>query len=162
MPSDSKFSTAYLGIALVCFVVLGGLTGRRVGPEILTIGLWGLGGAIAAAFGIVLMRGVVAVFGRPAARQYGGGGLSYAVARGFLMLIPFTALAALAELYLGWSAVQAFASAGIMAAGAGVGVELAKLGGGRIVSMVAPMATAFLLSAAWMLLSAMAQEIGRG
>lgn len=162
MPADSRFARAYALVAALCFLVLGGLTGRRVGPEVLTIAAWAVGGAVLAAAGLVAMGVVLTLFGRAVRREHGRDALSYAVARGFLMLIPFTVLATLAELVLGWSAVQAFTSAGIMAAGAGVGIEFAKLGGGRLTGMVAPTAVAFLISAAWMLLSAAAQGIGRG
>ncbi len=94
-------------------------------------------------------------------RQHGYGAIRTAIARGFLLLVPFTVLGAAADLGLGWNAVQAFTSAGLMTAAASAGMEIGRLGGGRLRSALLPAGLAFLLSALWMVGSSMAQLLWR-
>jgi hypothetical protein len=136
-------------IAPLCFAFLGALVARHVRPDALIVSV---GGALGLAYG----RLAFWLIGRLLAAANASlhtepGGVARAIADGGMVLLPFTALAALAELYLGWNAVQPFASAGIMAAAAGSGAAAAKAGGdGGWRNMVQPTACAMLLSAVWM------------
>lgn len=159
---ERRFGSLYLGSAIACFVVLGGLTGRHAGTGVVLPLLFAVGCAFHGAIGLALLGLLLGGLNPKVRREQGLAGIFVAMGRGFLMMVPFTVLAAMAEIYLGWSAVQAFTSSGMMMAGAAVGVEMAKLGGGRITSMVVPVGGAFVLSAAWLFASAMAQGIGRG
>ena len=86
-------------------------------------------------------------------------GISKAAATGLLMLLPFAALALVAELLLGWNASQAFASAALVTACGAVGAEVGRRGGGGLRSVLVPAVIAFLLSTAWVLLSILAGRI---
>lgn len=61
------------------------------------------------------------------ARECGRAGAIATVATGMLMIVPFAALALIAELQLGWSAAQAFAAAGLMTGAGAVGLDQARL-----------------------------------
>ncbi len=91
--------------------------------------------------------------GNPVLRQESGGQFAReAVGTGMLFMIPFTVLAALAQLVLGWNAVMPFASAAIMTAAATAGTEVMKRGAQGIKNVMIPSVLAFVLSTAWMLL----------
>lgn len=75
-----------------------------------------------------------------------------AVGSGMLFMIPFTVLAALAQLGLGWDAVMPFASAAVMTSAATAGTEAMKKGAQGAKNVMIPSAIAFLLSTGWMLL----------
>jgi hypothetical protein len=77
-----------------------------------------------------------------------------AVAAGMLFVIPFTVLAVLAQLALGWNAVMPFASAAVMTAAATTGTEVMKRGAQGIKNMLLPSGLALVLSTGWMLLVA--------
>lgn len=159
---EIRGKTSYVALAVLCFGVLGGLTGRRVGPEPQLLAGFALGGIVFAWLGLVVLGRVLYVFNSQVRKRYGYVAVSNAMGNGFLMLLPFTVLAAVAELYLGWNAVQAFSAAGIMTGGVTAGMELSKVGGGRLASMVLPSLGAFVLSGAWMLLTTLAQQAWKG
>ncbi len=85
-------------------------------------------------------------------QQSGGQFARQAVGTGMLFMIPFTVLAALAQLLLGWNAVMPFVSAAIMTAAATAGTEVMKKGAQGIKNVMIPSALAFFLSTGWMLL----------
>jgi hypothetical protein len=86
----------------------------------------------------------------PSLRQGAGyTGALDAVARGYLVAVPFTLLALLADLAFGWGAATAFIQAAIMTSGAAVGAELMRRSGQKITYMLAPMAGAFAFSIIW-------------
>lgn len=157
-----RAKTSYMVVAVLCFGVLGALTGRRLGPEAQVLAGFALGGIVFAWLGLVILGRALYVFNGRVRKRYGYVAVRNAMGNGFLMLMPFTVLAAVAELYLGWNAAQAFSAAGIMTGGATVGMELAKAGGGRLSSMALPSLGAFVLSGAWMLLTTMAQQAWKG
>ncbi len=61
-----------------------------------------------------------------------------AVSTGMLFMIPFTVLAILAELVLGWNAIMPFASAAITTAAATAGTEVMKKGAKGIKNVLIP------------------------
>ncbi|MBL0085231.1 MAG: hypothetical protein IPP44_00720 [Ideonella sp.] len=110
-------------------------------------------GPLLGALGLLVLVLALALFNPAARRAHGFSAISGAVAGGFAMLLPFTVLAAVTSWWLHWDVAQAFASAGLMAAGAATGSEMVKLGGGRFAGSVVPMLGALALSLAWMLLT---------
>jgi hypothetical protein len=76
-----------------------------------------------------------------------------AVGTGMLFMIPFTVLAILAQLLLGWNAVMPFASAAIMTASATAGTEVMKKGAQGIKNILIPSFLAFVFSTGWMMLA---------
>lgn len=129
-------------VILSCLVTLGALCGGTAlaifGPLLIMLGLFPL---------FILL----ALFNPQARRQAGFRGIDSAITRGFVMLAPFTVLAAVSHFWLHWNADQVFASAGLMAAGAATGFEMIKIGGGRIAGTVLPSLWCSLLAPAWML-----------
>jgi len=84
-----------------------------------------------------------------------GSSIGRAASDGALVLLPFTVLALLAELLLGWNATQAFASAAIMASSAAIGASAGRLGGRRWASSIGLSLAGVLLSASWMVFCAL-------
>jgi len=78
-----------------------------------------------------------------------------AVAAGMLFVIPFSVLAVIAQILLGWNAVMPFASTAIMTAAATAGTEVMKRGAQGIKNVLIPSGLAFVLSTGWMLLVGM-------
>ena len=77
-----------------------------------------------------------------------------AIRTGLLFMIPFTALAVLAQLLLGWNAVMPFASAAIMTSTASAGTEVMKKGAKGAKNILIPSLLAFVFSTGWMMLVA--------
>ncbi len=167
---EVKSRSAYLWLAIVCFGVMGGLIGRRADPatitvaalqqfppEALRIAIFSLGGILYAWVGLSLLGRALFIFNRRVRKSHGYGAFKSAIGIGFLMLLPFTVLSLLAELFLGWSAVQAFAAAGIMTGAALAGMELGRLGGGGLAGALIPSLGGLVLSVVWMLVTSLAQ-----
>jgi hypothetical protein len=152
---------AYAGIVLACFAVLSWLNGRYVGSgagEVAAYTVIGLLIACACLAGLAAL----ALVADPSLRSGPGyaGGLEV-VARGYLIVIPFTLLALLADLAFGWNAATAFIQAAIMTAGAAVGVELSRRGEPKLRYMIICMAGAFAFSIIWIAYSAIfAKAVG--
>jgi len=141
------------------FGVLGWLMVRSGGHGPLAAGLFI---TLAAALGMLgrFSYILLLVAFNPAVRhRQGYAAVRQGVDAGFLMLIPFTVLAVLAEVGLGWSALLAFASAGIMLAGTVAGADLSKLQKQRWLGALLPSLGAGVLAAAWMVLLSLAQSI---
>jgi hypothetical protein len=132
-------------VPALAFAAFGGLVGWRIGAGALAAGLGAIVGVLFALVAAYLL--VLAL--RLAQPRLGGDAARQAVATGFLLLLPFAVLSMAAELYLGWSASQAFSSAGLMTAGGAVGVEVARRGGGRWRSMLVPSLLCFALASLW-------------
>ena len=137
---------------VVAFAAFGGLVGWRVGASALSSGAGVATGAAFAFAGAFLLAQALIVtnprLGRAAVRE--------AAATGFLMILPFAALALAAEVALNWQASQVFSSAGLMTAGGAVGVEVMRRGGGKLRCLLVPTATTMLLSTAWVVLGTFA------
>ncbi|MCX5970955.1 MAG: hypothetical protein NTV14_05565 [Coprothermobacterota bacterium] len=71
-----------------------------------------------------------------------------------LWLVPFAVLALLAELLLGWEAVQPIALAGFLAAWGQAGLGLSQRSGNRAFPVFLSLFTAILLVAGWIFCSA--------
>lgn len=74
-----------------------------------------------------------------------------AVESGMLFVIPFTILAIVAKLALGWDAIMPFASSAVTTAMATAGTEVMKKGGQGSKNVLIPSALAFVISIVWML-----------
>jgi len=131
-------------VAVVCLVTLGLLCGGGVlailAPPVIVLSLLPL---------IVLLL----LFNPKARRQNGWSGIAATVSRGFVMLLPFTVLAAASQVWLHWNAAQLFTSSGLMAVGAATGFEMVRIGGGRIAGALLPTVWFALLAIIWMLFS---------
>ena len=147
-------------IVLVCFALLGALTARDQGQT----ALWGLVYAIVAVvLGWLAVRALALLAGMVSARsgQPRDNAIAAAVGRGFLMLVPFTALALLADLVLGWGVTQAFMAAGLMTAAAVAGGELETGAGGKGIPRIVLTGGASVLSVMWIVLSNVLASVGR-
>jgi hypothetical protein len=145
---------AYAGIVLACFAILSWLNGRYVGQGAGQVAAYTILGLLIACACLAALA-ALALVADPALRSGPGyaGGLEV-VARGFLIVIPFTLLALLADLAFGWNAATAFIQAAIMTAGAAVGVELSRRGEPKLRYMIICMAGAFAFSIIWIAYSA--------
>ncbi|MDY6794159.1 MAG: hypothetical protein SWK76_02575 [Actinomycetota bacterium] len=118
------------GLAVMsCFAVLAWLNGRYVGSGAGQVALYTLIGLLIAVAFLAGLAGLVLAANPDLRRGPGYGGALDMVARGFLVAIPFTALALLADLAFGWNAATAFLQAAIMTSGAAVGVEIMRRAG---------------------------------
>lgn len=81
-----------------------------------------------------------------------------AIDTGFLSLLPYTALAALAGFGLGWSLAPAFIGAGLLGAGGIVGAEIGRDGGRPLWCALAPMLVLLPLVAGWTWVAALAAQ----
>lgn len=107
------------------------------------------------AIGLLAVKALIIVFkngNKALVTESGAQFAREAVGSGMLFMIPFTVLAVLARLGLGWDAITPFASAAIMTAAAAAGTEVMKKGARGAKNVMLPSALAFLLSSGWMLL----------
>lgn len=140
---------------LACFAVLAWLNGRYAASGAGQVALYTLLGLLLAIVFLAGLAGLV-LASAPHLRQGPGyTGALDAVSRGFLIVIPFTALALLSDLAFGWGAATAFVQAAIMTSGAAVGVEVIRDGDKKIRCLAVCMAGAFAFSIAWIGFSAL-------
>jgi hypothetical protein len=118
-----------------------------------------LGLALLGLAGLLLLSGLLHLVNPEITHTHGALATLVAVASGMLLVIPFTVLALIAELALGWSAAQPFATAAIMTGATGVGVELSRLGASRLANTVLPALAGGLFVAAWMLVQVALQGV---
>lgn len=134
-----------------CFALLGALNFMNSGPAFslfnLVLGI--ITGLVFGLLGMGLMSSLIFIANGDLRKAYPGFA-GKAVARGMMFLAPFAFLAALAEVVLGWPAAAVFTSAGIMTAGASVGMEIGKLGKTSAKNFILPSVAAFLISTLWM------------
>jgi len=137
----------------VCFIVFGFLIPLSRDDYSITTFL--LSVVLAAFIGLMSVNLLIMLLNNSNAelnQQSGGQFARQAVGTGMLFMIPFTVLAVLAQLLLGWNAVMPFASAAIMTAAANSGTEVMKKGAQGIKNIMIPSVLAFFLSTGWMLL----------
>lgn len=135
-------------LILACFAVLAWLNGRYVGSGAGQVAAFAVIGLAVATALTAALAGLVYA-SAPALRVAGFPAAWDAVARGFLLLVPFTLLALLADLAFGWSAATAFMQAAIMTSGAAVGAERSRSSGQKMRLMLLPMGGAFAFSISW-------------
>ena len=163
MDTTQRVSTgagvANLVLVLGCIATLGWLTARHMSLApiwsfMVTFGLMVMG-----LIWLALLTGIVHVINPEIAQAHGSGAALVPVATGMLMIVPFTLLALVAELLLGWSATQAFAAAGLMTGAGAVGVEIGRLGPRKLLNSLVPAAGGMLFVVVWMLLGALGQGV---
>jgi hypothetical protein len=143
---------------LVCFAILGALATRRGNPTALGAAFSAGIGLIAAWAFLVALGFVVHGTNPPIRSRLGRVGVNEAVGRSYVMMVPFTVLALLADFVLGWDATQAFVSAGVMTAGAALAADLMRQGARKFAGFALPMLGAFGFSMVWMALSSTLRE----
>jgi hypothetical protein len=148
-------------VALCCFGLLGALANRRGNPGVEAALFCGGSALVFTWIFLKTLGGLVYATNAPIRHTCGWAGIKLALGRGFVLIVPFTVLALIAEFGLGWHATQAFASAGIMSAGAAVGADLIRLGGRKLPSFALPMLAALAFSAVWLGLSSTLREAMR-
>lgn len=144
---------AVLWPVYLCFIIFGLLVPFSK-PEMQT-STFLLSVLLSLIIGLLAVNLLIMIFNNsnPALREQSGGGFAReAVAAGMLFMIPFTVLAVLAQLLLGWNAVMPFAAASMMTSGATAGAEVMKRGAQGVKNVIIPSILVFLLSTGWMLL----------
>ena len=144
----------YRGWNLLCFAVLGFLAGRSAHQSGWPLAIWVGAGWL---FGLVAL-GVLSI---PLRLLYydlvmarGSRAIPSGISQGFLSLIPFTVLAVMADVFLGWNATAAFTSAGLMFCGGATVTAFSKLNPQAkksLVASVVPSLAAAGLAFAWMI-----------
>lgn len=135
-------------LLIFCFCSLSWLNGRYVGNGAGQVALFTFLGLIVSSLFLCGITWLVYASAQPM-RAGGFPGAWDAVARGFLLLMPITVLALLADLLFHWGAAQAFTQAGIMTSGAAVGAEVMRRAGPGIRYMAVSIAGAFSFAFAW-------------
>ena len=148
-------------VALLCFATLSGLAAYRGNPSTKSIAIATAGGVLAAWVCLWVFGRLLYMFNSKVREAHGWDAVRRLVARNFVMLIPYTVLAILADRVLGWNATLTFASAGIMTSGAAVGAELMGMGGGKIANMVLPVLGGMGFTMLWMLIGSLLRAVAR-
>ena len=145
-PDGVKIWPAYL-----CFIIFGILMPFSKPEFKFTTLLLSL--IIAIAVGFMAVNILIMAFnsGNADLRQTDGGFAREAVGSGMLFMIPFTVLAILAMVVLGWNAIMPFASAAVTTAAATAGTEAMKKGAQGIKNVLIPTVAAMVVSTVWML-----------
>jgi hypothetical protein len=160
-PPNQESSLPSRIAALLCFAMLAGLAAHRGNPSTKSVAIAAIGGLAAAWLCLWLFGRLLYTFNGAVRHKYGWDGIWQAVGRNFVLLIPYTVLALLADTVLGWNATQAFASAGIMTSGAAVGAELVGLGGGKAANMLLPMIGGMGFTMLWMVTGSLLRAVAR-
>jgi hypothetical protein len=158
---SSYARAAYWSASAACFAVLALLNGRDMKASAGFVSVYVICMLAFALSALAGLGGLVYACNPTARGSRGYPYLLDVLSRGFVYLLPFTLLALLAELALGWNASQVFTQAGIMTCGVIAGTEIVGLSGGRMVHLIAPVAGSFAFSFLWILLSAASQAAAR-
>ena len=137
-------------VALLCFAALASLVVIETEDSTIIVTVL-LGGVFLGFVMLVLFGWMLSLFNSRIKKKYGRKSIRWIVNRGFLLLLPFTVLALIATIGLGWEAAAAFASAGIMTSSTAIGVELTRLGSGKIRSTLLPAIGGIAMTSIWML-----------
>ena len=147
--------------ALLCFATLAGLAAYRGNPSVKPVAVAAIGGLAAAWLCLWLFGRLLYTFNGAVRHKYGWDGIRQAVGRNFLLLIPYTVLALLADTVLGWNASLTFASAGIMTSGSAVGAELMGMGGGKVANLLLPVFGGMGFTMLWMVIGSLLRAVAR-
>ena len=139
-------------LALLCFAILGGLSASTA--DLFNSIIMFLIGLFFGAIALLLFGWLLSIFNSRIKQTYDKKSIRWIVNRGFLLMLPFTVLALIATIGLDWQATSTFASAGIMTSSTAIGVDLARLGSGKISSSLLPALGGIVTTTAWMLLLA--------
>ena len=137
-------------VALLCFAVLAILLVIKTEDMTIIVTVL-LSGAFLGFVMLTIFGWMLSLFNSQITQEYSRKSIRWIVNRGFLLLLPFTVLAVIATMGLGWNAVTAFASAGIMTSSTAIGVELTRLGGGTVRSTLLPAIGGIIMTTIWML-----------
>lgn len=146
--SSGSFLPIYM-----CFTVFGILIGFNK-AEFKIISLL-MSVAISLVIGLLMVRILLLILnsGNPALKKETGNQFAReSVSQGMIFVVPFTVLAVLAQVVLGWDTVMAFVSAAVMTAAASAGTEAMKRGARGIKNVILPSLLAFVVSTGWMLI----------
>lgn len=135
----------------LCFITFGLLSSMgRPDTDILNLAFPVV---ISLAVGILAVKLLTAVLnsGNESLRKDNPDFAKETVRHGMMFIIPFTALALLAKVGLGWNAVMPFASSAIMTAATTAGTEAMKKGAKGKKYILIPSFLAFVLSTIWMM-----------
>jgi hypothetical protein len=146
-------------VVVACLAVLAWLNGRLVGSGAGQVALYTVLGLVLALLGLAALAGLNLAADRSVLGPWGYGAVWGLVARGFLVILPFTLLALLTELVYGWQAAPAFIQASIMTSGAATGAELMRRAGRKTRYVIVSMMVAFVLCAAWTVFSYVFQKV---
>ncbi len=134
------------GIAVLCFIVLSVLIAIET-EGISIIFIFFILGCFYGVGSIGLYSAILTRLNRHINRSY----VVDAVSAGFLSFMPFAILALIADLVFDWSSVQVFISAGFMATGVAISMEMAKKGQIGKGTVFLSSGLGFLLSFLWTL-----------
>lgn len=146
-------------LVVACFAVLAWLNGRLVGDGAGQVALYTIIGLVLALLGVAAVTGVNLAADPGVLRSWGYGAVWGAVVRGFLVVLPFTAMALLAELAYDWVAAQAFVQASIMTSGAAAGAELMRQAGRKTRYLIVSTVVAFVFSGVWTIFTYVFQRV---
>jgi len=123
-------------LRLAAFAVFGALAARRVTstPEGIVAGA-----VIGAVAGIVLLmplRWLLWMLNTAVRKEHGYAGVRAAVGAGFAVIVPFAVLAVAAELVVGWDALSAIFLAAMMTGSGAAALEVSRIGGRPVLSLL--------------------------
>jgi len=145
-------------LRMLAFAAVGALMAPRFAEEPEAMVFGAVIGAIAGVVLLAPLRWLLWLVNAKVRKEHGYSGIRKAVGAGFATFVPFAFLAVVAEIGFGWDALTPFAMAGLMAGAGAAGLEVARLGGHRILNLVIGVACGFGLSIVWTMVMVMVQE----
>ena len=146
-------------LVVVCFAVLAWLNGRVVGDGAGQVAIYTVMGLVLALLGVAAITGLNLAADAAALGSWGYGAVWGAVVRGFLVVLPFTVMALLAQLAYDWPAAQAFIQASIMTGGAAAGADLMRQAGRKTRYLVVSTIVAFIFAGVWVVFTYAFQKV---
>lgn len=132
----------YLSFGILFF--LSASSGKLLGYLLIPVG-FGVGIGF-----LLLLKTIIKAFNSKVVQTAGVDSIVTSVCDGFILLIPFAIFALIAVRLFGPGSALPFMSAGLMICGGVAGMELIKIGGGKVANILIPslycMATSVLLS----------------
>jgi len=146
-------------LVLGCFAVLAWLNGRVVGEGAGQVAIYTAIGFALTLLGVAAVTGLNLAADPGTLGPWGYGAVWGAVVRGFLVVLPFTVMALLAQLVYDWPAAQAFIQASIMTGGAAAGAEVMRQAGRKTRYLVVSTIVAFVFSGVWVVFTYAFQKV---